>query len=85
MMHRIAVGFLLLSIALGSAFAANDPPTKTDKASVIVIPGKRADLLLLDENPLATITAYDAIETVFLNGEPIARFAVLPAKSDSRH
>ena len=34
--------------------------------------GKRADLLLLKENPLASVSAYDSIETVFLNGEPIA-------------
>lgn len=36
-------------------------------------PGKRADLLLLGADPLATIAAYDAIEMVFVNGEPIAR------------
>lgn len=34
--------------------------------------GKRADLLLR-ENPLANVSAYDSIETIFLNGEPIAR------------
>jgi imidazolonepropionase-like amidohydrolase len=35
--------------------------------------GKRADLLLLTRNPLANVSAYDAIEMIFLNGEPIAR------------
>jgi len=35
--------------------------------------GKRADLLLLKENPLASVSAYDSIETIFLSGEPIAR------------
>jgi imidazolonepropionase-like amidohydrolase len=35
--------------------------------------GKRADLLLLKDNPLARVSAYDSIETIFLNGEPIAR------------
>ena len=35
--------------------------------------GKRADLLLLKENPLTSVSAYDSIETIFLNGEPIAR------------
>jgi imidazolonepropionase-like amidohydrolase len=35
--------------------------------------GKRADLLLLRENPLTNVSAYDSIETIFLNGEPIAR------------
>jgi imidazolonepropionase-like amidohydrolase len=40
--------------------------------------GKRADLLLLKENPLTNVLAYDSIETVFLNGEPIAREALRP-------
>ena len=35
--------------------------------------GKRADLLLLKVDPLANISAYDSIETVFLDGQPIAR------------
>lgn len=35
--------------------------------------GKRADLLLLTKNPLADVSAYDAIEMVFLNGVPLAR------------
>jgi hypothetical protein len=35
--------------------------------------GKRADLLLLTQNPLTNVSAYDSIEIVFLNGEPIAR------------
>jgi len=35
--------------------------------------GKRADLLLLKENPLTNVSAYDWIETIFLNGKPIAR------------
>ena len=38
--------------------------------------GKRADLLLLRENPLANVSAYDSIETIFLDGEPIAREAL---------
>jgi imidazolonepropionase-like amidohydrolase len=42
--------------------------------------GKRADLLLLRENPLKTVAAYDAIDTIFLNGEPVARSSLLPAK-----
>jgi imidazolonepropionase-like amidohydrolase len=40
--------------------------------------GKRADLVLLSKNPLETISAYDAIETIFLNGEPIARESLEP-------
>jgi imidazolonepropionase-like amidohydrolase len=41
--------------------------------------GKRADLLLLTSNPLESVQAYDAIEIVFLNGEPIVREALRPA------
>src|SRR5690606_16184462 len=36
-------------------------------------PGKRAHLLLVRQNPLQTIEAYDAIETVFVSGVPFAR------------
>jgi imidazolonepropionase-like amidohydrolase len=35
--------------------------------------GKRADLLLLKQNPLTNVSAYDSIETLFLDGEPIER------------
>jgi imidazolonepropionase-like amidohydrolase len=41
--------------------------------------GKRADLLLLKENPLESISAYDSIETIFLNGQPIARDSLKPS------
>jgi Amidohydrolase family len=40
--------------------------------------GKRADLLLLRENPLANVSAYDSIETIFLKGQPIARETLRP-------
>ena len=35
--------------------------------------GKIADLLLLDENPLHSVNAYDTIHTVIVRGRPIAR------------
>ena len=38
-----------------------------------VAPGLRADLLLLDANPLETLDAYDRIDTVILRGEAIPR------------
>jgi imidazolonepropionase-like amidohydrolase len=41
--------------------------------------GKRADLLLLHADPLKTIAAYDAIDTIFLNGDPIPRASLFPA------
>jgi len=40
--------------------------------------GKRADLLLLRENPLVTVSAYDSIETIFVDGKPISREALQP-------
>ena len=39
--------------------------------------GKRADLVLLGHDPLENVTAYDSIDTVFVNGEPIARTRLL--------
>lgn len=41
-------------------------------------PGKRADLLLLHANPLKTIDAYDAIDTVIVGGKAIERASLLP-------
>jgi imidazolonepropionase-like amidohydrolase len=40
--------------------------------------GKRADLLLLEHDPLADISAYDSIEMIFLNGVPISRDSLRP-------
>lgn len=48
-----------------------------DRGSIEV--GKRADLLLLRTDPLKSVGAYDTIETVFLNGNPIPRASLLPA------
>jgi imidazolonepropionase-like amidohydrolase len=42
--------------------------------------GERADLLLLGVDPLEDVAAYDAIETIFLNGQPIAPESPLHAK-----
>ena len=47
-----------------------------DRGTVEV--GKRADLLLLRADPLKTITAYDTIDTILLNGVPIERGSLLP-------
>ena len=48
----------------------------SDRGTIEV--GKRADLLLLREDPLKTITAYDSIETIFLNGNALPRASLLP-------
>ena len=48
----------------------------SDRGTIEV--GKRADLLLLRKDPLKTITAYDSIETIFLNGNALPRASLLP-------
>ncbi len=40
--------------------------------------GKRADLLLLRENPLVNVSAYDSIDAVFSDGKYIARESLRP-------
>ena len=47
----------------------------SDRGTIEV--GKRADLLLLRENPLRTIAAYDSIETIVLSGDPLPRASLL--------
>jgi imidazolonepropionase-like amidohydrolase len=47
----------------------------SDRGTIEV--GKRADLLLLSADPLKSVTAYDAIDTVILNGVPIARASLI--------
>ena len=43
--------------------------------------GKRANLLLLESNPLETVEAYDTIETVIVGGQAISR-GMLSAKAE---
>jgi imidazolonepropionase-like amidohydrolase len=66
-----ALSLILRAATLDNATALG---LSQDLGSIEV--GKRADLLLLKENPLANVSAYDSIETIFLNGEPIAREAL---------
>ena len=40
--------------------------------------GKRADLLLLRQNPLANVSGYDSIETIFLDGQSLSRETLRP-------
>ena len=41
--------------------------------------GKKADLVLLTADPLKSVDAYDAIETIILDGRPIERAQLRPA------
>ena len=69
-----------LSLILRAATLDNAKALGLSKQLGSIEVGKRADLLLLKENPLATVSAYDSIETIFLNGEPIARETLRPHK-----
>jgi imidazolonepropionase-like amidohydrolase len=71
----VPLALILRAATLDNAVALNLGPSL---GSIEV--GKRADLLLLGENPLDRITAYDAIGTIFLGGEPLARDALRPSK-----
>jgi len=42
--------------------------------------GKRADLLLLGADPLKDVAAFDRVETVFVDGKPLSRASLLPAR-----
>lgn len=70
---EIPLNEILRAATLGNAVAFG-----LDEDLGSIEPGKRADILLLRANPLASISAYDSIETVVLNGEPIARASLAP-------
>ena len=65
-----------LSLILCAATLDNAAALGLSKELGSIEVGKRADLLLLKDNPLANVSAYDSIETIFLNGEPSAREAL---------
>lgn len=52
----------------------------SDRGTIEV--GKRADLLLLREDPLKSIAAYDSIDMIFLKGEPLPRKSLVANGSD---
>jgi len=67
-----------LALILRAATIDNAAALGLDRELGSIEAGKRADLLLLRENPLKRVSAYDSIETIFLNGEPIARETLRP-------
>ena len=78
MKHWVAAGVTLRQI-LSAATIDNARVMRLDREIGTVEPGKRAHLLLLRENPLETVEAYDSIDTVFLAGRPIRREALSAA------
>lgn len=64
-------------IALDSIFRSatldNARAFKLDHEIGSIEPGKQADLLLLNSNPLETVEAYNDISVVMINGRPINR------------
>jgi len=81
-MRRWAADGVSLQQLFNAATIENAKVMKLDKEIGTVEAGKRANLLLLTADPLKTVEAYNAIDTVFLGGRPIAR-KVLSAKRAS--
>jgi imidazolonepropionase-like amidohydrolase len=72
MKHWVGAGVTLKQL-LNAATIDNARVMRLDRDIGTVQTGKRAHLLLLRANPLVSVDAYDAIETVFLAGRPIRR------------
>jgi imidazolonepropionase-like amidohydrolase len=67
-----------LSLILSAATLENARTLGLSRDLGSIEVGKRANLLLLRENPLASVSAYDSIEIIFLNGQPTARETLRP-------
>jgi len=76
--HWVEAGVPLLRILRAATIDNAIAFGLSDRGTIEV--GKRADLLLLRENPLNNVAAYDSIETIILNGEPLSRGSLLPSK-----
>lgn len=70
---------LLIAATIANAEAFN-----LDDRYGSVEPGKVANLLLLRENPLESVTAWDTLETVVLHGAPVERRTLSAVKAGSR-
>jgi hypothetical protein len=67
-----------LSLILRAATLENAKALGLSRELGSIEVGKKADLLLLKDNPLSRVSAYDSIQTILLNGEPIARESLRP-------
>jgi len=72
-MQELAAAGLSPRQLLVAATIANARAFKLDDRYGSVEPGKIANLLLLRENPLASVSAWDTIEMVVLQGVPVER------------
>lgn len=75
MNHWVDAGVSLRTILRAATIDNASAFGMSDRGTIEV--GKRADFLLLRENPLKTIAAYDSLDTIFLNGEPLSRASLL--------
>jgi imidazolonepropionase-like amidohydrolase len=78
MNHWIDAGVPLRTILRAATIDNATVFGMSDRGTIEV--GKRADFLLLRENPLNSVAAYDSIDSIFLNGEPLSRTSLLPEK-----
>lgn len=70
--HMAKIGISLADI-LAAATINNAKSFGLDERYGTVEPGKIANLLLLEQNPLSTVEAYNSIEKVILHGQVIER------------
>jgi imidazolonepropionase-like amidohydrolase len=82
-MRRWVDNGVSLQQLFSAATIENAKVMKLEKEIGTVEAGKRANLLLVTKDPLKTVDAYDAIDTVFIGGKPIARKG-LSAKNAAR-
>ena len=62
-----------LSKILAMATIENAKAFKLDKEYGTVETGKKANILILNKNPLQDVTAYNAIEQIVIHGVPVGR------------
>ena len=72
-MRRWVADGVSLQKLFNAATIENAKVMKLEKEIGTVEAGKRANLLLLTADPLKTVEAYNAIDTVFIGGRPLAR------------
>ena len=82
-MKMMAEAGIPLSDILAAATINNARKFNLDTDYGTIEEGKIANMLLLKENPLTTIEAWDSIAIVILHGEPIER-ELLAAKRQQR-